>query len=242
MLAVPPARTGPRPMNSAYAIALLVGVLGSMHCAGMCGGILGALTYSLPTGPRTCHGSLLGVLVALNLGRIASYAAAGAVVGWAGGTLATVSGAGWIGALFRGLAALVMVGIGLYLGGWWPRLAVIERLGTPVWARLARLANRLVPIRSPGQAALYGVLWGWLPCGLVYSMLISTPAQAGALSGALYMALFGAGTLPLTLGGGLLAGRLYALARDRRYRSAAGLGVIALGLSMLILQGYNEWR
>lgn len=229
-------------MSGAYAIALLVGVLGSMHCAGMCGGILGALTYSLPTGARTTPGRFLGVLLALNLGRIGSYAAAGALVGWAGGTLAALSGAVWIGLTFRGLAALVVVWIGLYLGGWFPRLVVVERLGTRLWSHLAPLANRLIPIRGPGQAALYGALWGWLPCALVYSMLISTPAQAGALSGALYMALFGAGTLPVTLGGGLLAGRLYALARDRRYRTAAGLGVIALGLSMLIMQGYNEWR
>ncbi len=229
-------------MSGACAIALLVGVLGSMHCAGMCGGILGALTYSLPAGVRRRPERLLGILLALNLGRMVSYAAAGALVGWAGGTLAVSSGAVWIGLMFRGLAGLVVVGIGLYLGGWFPRLAVVERLGSPLWSQLAPLANRLMPIRGPCHAALYGVLWGWLPCGLVYSMLISTPAQAGALSGALYMALFGAGTLPVTLGGGLLAGRLYALARDRRYRTVAGLGVIAIGLSILIVQGYNEWR
>ena len=227
-------------MSGAYAVAFLVGVLGSMHCAGMCGGILGALTYSLPADVRTRPGRLLGVLLALNLGRIGSYTAAGALVGWAGGTLATLSGAVWIGFTFRGLAALVVIGIGLYLGGWFPRLVVVEHLGTPLWSHLAPLANRLMPIRGPGQAALYGVLWGWLPCGLVYSMLISVPAQAGALPGALYMALFGAGTLPLTLGGGLLAGRLYALARDRRYRTVAGLGVITLGLSILLDQVYND--
>lgn len=228
-------------MSSTYAIAFLVGALGAMHCAGMCGGILGALSYSFPASAGTRPLRPLSFLLALNLGRIGSYAAAGALVGWAGGALAGVAGQPWIGLGFRALAGLVVVGIGLYLGGWFPRVAALERLGTPLWSRLAPLANRLLPIRSLSRAALYGALWGWLPCGLVYGMLIGTPAQGGAVSGALYMALFGVGTLPLTLGGGLLAGRLYGLARDRRYRIASGLGVIALGLSTLCLQGYNEW-
>jgi uncharacterized protein len=228
-------------MTSAYPVAFLVGVLSSMHCVGMCGGIVGALTWSQPAETRAHAGRVLGVLLALNLGRIGSYAVAGALFGWAGSALAGASGAVWIGLALRSLAALVLVGIGLYLGGWFPRMAAFERLGAPLWSRLTRLANRLIPIRGLGPAALYGVLWGWLPCGLVYTMLIGAPAQDGALSGATYMALFGSGTLPVTLGGGLLAGRLFAFARDRRYRTAAGLLVVALGLSMLLMQGYNEW-
>jgi hypothetical protein len=132
-----------------------------------------------------------------------------------------------------------MVGIGLYIGGWFPRFAALERLGMPLWRLIEPIGRHLLPVRTLTQAMLYGAVWGWLPCGLVYSMLIGSPAQAGAVAGALYMALFGAGTLPVMLAGGLLAGRLYRLGQDRRFQAASGLVVIVLGLSTLHFQGYN---
>ena len=140
------------------------------------------------------------------------------------------------------VAALVVVGIGLSIGGWWPRLAIVERAGAPLWRRLEPWARRLLPVRTLPRAALFGAVWGWLPCGLVYGMLIGAPAQGGAAAGALYMTLFGVGTLPVLLAAGLLAGRLYRLGQDRRFQAAAGLLVIILGLSTLQFQGYNAWQ
>jgi hypothetical protein len=90
-----------------------------------------------------------------------------------------------------------------------------------------------MPVDSLAKAGLYGAVWGWLPCGLVYTMLISTPAQAGALAGALYMALFGLGTLPTLIATGFFAGRLYRFSSDSRLQAAAGLVVVALGLFTL---------
>jgi len=226
-------------MNTAYVAAFVVGLLSALHCIGMCGGILGALSFSLPTEVRTQPSRLVGFLLAINLGRIASYSVAGALFGWLGGALLASEARAWLFDVLRVLAALVMVGIGLYIGGWFPRFAAMERLGEPLWRLLEPIGRRLLPVRTPLQAILYGAVWGWLPCGLVYSMLIGSPAQAGALSGALYMALFGAGTLPVLLTGGLLAGRLYRLGQDRRFQAAAGLLVIVLGLSTLHFQGYN---
>jgi len=226
-------------MNTAFLLAFVVGILSALHCVGMCGGIIGALSFSLPVQTRAHRERLLAFLLAYNLGRIASYAAAGALFGWLGGALLADDARAWMYDALRVLAALVMVGIGLYIGGWFPRFAALERLGMPLWRLIEPIGRHLLPVRTLTQAMLYGAVWGWLPCGLVYSMLIGSPAQAGAVAGALYMALFGAGTLPVMLAGGLLAGRLYRLGQDRRFQAASGLVVIVLGLSTLHFQGYN---
>jgi sulfite exporter TauE/SafE len=227
-------------MNGAYPLAFAVGIFSALHCAGMCGGIAGALSFSLPAEIRSRAGRLALYLLAFNLGRIASYALAGALFGGVGGALVAADGTRTsLYLALRLLAALTLVAVGLYLAGLLPRFVGVERLGEPLWRRIEPLGRRLLPVRSLPRATLYGAVWGWLPCGLVYSMLIGSPAQVGAGGGAVYMALFGAGTLPVLVGGGLLAGRLYALARDRRFQLAAGLAVACLGLSTLYFQGYN---
>ena len=229
-------------MNTAYPLALVVGLLSVLHCVGMCGGIVGAVSFSLPAACRERPARLFAFLLAYNLGRILSYACAGALFGALGAILRAEAPRAWGFTGLRLLAALVVVGIGLSIGGWWPRFAFIERVGAPLWRRLEPWAHRLLPVRTLPRAALFGAVWGWLPCGLVYGMLIGAPAQGGAAAGALYMTLFGVGTLPVLLTAGLLAGRLYRLGQDRRFQAAAGLLVIALGLSTLQFQGYDAWH
>ncbi|MFB1489425.1 MULTISPECIES: sulfite exporter TauE/SafE family protein [unclassified Thiocapsa] len=223
--------------GSAYALAFVVGLLSAMHCIGMCGGISGALSYSLPAQTRNDRGRLGLFVLAFNLGRIASYAAAGAVSGAFGAALLGSGAPAWLFECVRWLAAAIMIGIGLYIGGWFPRFARIERLGLPLWRRLEPLGRRLLPVTTLPRSVLFGIVWGWLPCGLVYSMLLSTPAQGGVLAGALYMALFGAGTLPILVLGGLFAGQLFRLGQDRRFQAMAGIGVILLGLLTFIVNG-----
>jgi sulfite exporter TauE/SafE len=226
-------------MNASALTAFGVGVMSALHCIGMCGGIVGALSFSVPPDRRAGPLRLLPFLLAYNLGRIASYAAAGALLGWLGASLVADGTRVWLAEGLRIAAALALVGIGLYLGGWMSRLASLERLGVPLWRRLEPLGRRLLPVRSLFRAALLGVVWGWLPCGLVYGMLIGSPAQGGAMAGAFYMGLFGAGTLPVLLAAGLLAGRLYRLAQDRRFQAVAGATTILTGLLTLTTQGYN---
>jgi uncharacterized protein len=220
------ASPGPH-MDLALTLAFAVGLLSSLHCIGMCGGIMGALSYGLPLGVRQRFASLSAYLLLYSLGRILSYAMAGALMGLLGrGLFAFLGGEGarhWL----QWAAGLIMVAIGLNLAGWWPRLAHIERLGAPLWRRLEPWGRRLLPVHSGPQALLYGMIWGWLPCGLVYTMLLSSVTRSGGLEGALYMAAFGIGTLPAALATGALTARLHRAAGTPYLKQAVG-GMIAL--------------
>ncbi|MCO5761644.1 MAG: sulfite exporter TauE/SafE family protein [Chromatiaceae bacterium] len=225
-------------MNQAYPLAFVIGLLSALHCIGMCGGIAGALSLSLPVTRRSQTRVLMSYLVAFNLGRVLSYALAGALFGSLGGFL-LVSGHLWLHDALRWLAALVMVGAGLAIAGWLPRLEGLEKIGAPVWRLLEPWGRRLLPVDTLLKAGLYGAVWGWLPCGLVYTLLLGAPAQGGPLAGALYMALFGMGTWPVLIATGLFAGRLHRFAANARLRVLAGLAVTGLGLYTLSFQGYN---
>ncbi len=223
-------------MSTPYLVAAIVGLLSALHCIGMCGGIVGALIFSLPPSRRGNRGHLLCFILAYNLGRVMSYALAGALFGWAGAAILSIGVDSGLPRLLRVLAASVTIGIGLHVAGWFPRFAFIERLGEPLWRRLEPLGRRLLPVDSLPRALLYGALWGWLPCGLVYAMLLGAPAQSSPTAGAVYMALFGLGTLPVMIAVSLLTGRLYGIAGSRSLQALGGLTVVALGLFTLLTQ------
>ncbi|PUE03140.1 MAG: hypothetical protein C3L25_00290 [Candidatus Sedimenticola endophacoides] len=214
-------------------LAFTVGLFSSLHCIGMCGGIIGALSYGLSPEVRRQAGRMAIYLLALSAGRVLSYALAGALLGSMGEVLQGVAGSGQVHLWLRWAAALIMVLIGMHIAGWLPRLAMIERLGVPLWARLEPLGRRLMPVQTPGRAVAYGMLWGWLPCGLVYTMLLSAVGQTGAVGGAVYMLVFGLGTLPGVLLTGLLAGKLYQFARRPYLREMVGSLVMLMGLVTL---------
>ena len=222
-------------MSTSALIAVVVGLLSATHCVGMCGGIVGALGFSLPESTRRRPGRFLLFTLAYNGGRVLSYSLAGMLLGGLGG-LVDLRLAG-VGLLLRLLAALVTISIGLHLIGLWPWFAAIERFGEPFWRWVEPFGRQLLPVRSLRRAFAFGMVWGWLPCGLVYAMLLNAPAQGGALGGALYMALFGLGTLPLMVGGGLLtAGFRGLLVRQEVVRLGGGF-VVALGLYSLLSLG-----
>jgi len=208
--------------------ALAVGVLGGVHCLGMCGGIVGAISLGHTGAP----GSAWPRLLAYNLGRMGSYVVAGALAGLLGMAL--------LGALPQGqrllelLAAVFLVLLGLYLGGWWPVLAQLERMGGWFWKRIEPLGRHFIPVRHSGQALVVGAVWGWLPCGLVYSVLVWAMSAGGPAEGALLMAAFALGTLPNLLLMGLFATRLARFVRDPRVRQGAGALLIAYGIWRLV--------
>ncbi|MNZ46539.1 Cytochrome C biogenesis protein transmembrane region [compost metagenome] len=203
--------------------ALVLGLLGGGHCLGMCGGLMGALTLAIPKEQRSRRFRLL---LAYNLGRILSYALAGLLLGLAGWAVANSP----VATAMRVLAALLLISMGLYLAGWWSGLTRIEGLGRILWRRIEPLARGLLPVRNAPRALLLGALWGWLPCGLVYSTLLWAASQGDAVDSALLMLAFGLGTLPVLLATGLAAERLTALLRRRGVRIAGGLLVILFGL------------
>lgn len=221
----------------------LVGLVGSVHCVGMCGGIVGALSSAAPSRviairPLAAMSNDFPRVLFYNLGRLSSYAAAGALAGGiAAGLLRGADVLGWLMPAQRlayVAANLVLALLGLYLTQWWSALAQIERLGQGLWALVRPLAARFLPVDTPMKALALGGLWGWLPCGMVYGALLTALMAGSAAQGALTMLAFGTGTLPMLLAAGLSGARLRQLAARPGWRRAAGLVVLAFGVLGLL--------
>jgi len=216
-------------MEVTFISAFFVGLFSTVHCLGMCGGIIGALTFSLPERIRNNRWHLIPYVSAYNLGRISSYCLAGALVGALGeGILGFLPSYGHL--VLQLLASILMTGIGLYLAGWFPAFARIEHIGKPVWKKLEPISQKLIPVKSPWHAYLFGAVWGWLPCGLVYTALIWSVTASSAKDGALLMLAFGAGTLPAVMVAGILTGWFTRLIRSPYVRTSAGVIIIIMAL------------
>jgi sulfite exporter TauE/SafE len=218
-------------MEPTLGIAFVVGMLSTVHCFGMCAGIVGALTLSLPSHVRARPDSLLPYVLAYNLGRVSSYTLVGALLGALSGAVSEALNQYYGTRLFQVIAAAFLVGLGLYLGGWFPRFAMVERIGRPLWRRLEPAGRRLLPVKSVTRAYFFGIIWGWLPCGLVYSVLTWSLTSGSAERGALMMMAFGLGTLPAVLAAGLLVDRLVKFSRSPRVRKMAGVLIVIVALT-----------
>ena len=234
--------------------ALTTGFLGSVHCLGMCGGVSGTIALGAATPPRLRnHGTTLSIsipivadrrtpqllsasetnVLAFNGGRIASYMIAGAMAGSIGGVISQ----GWVlsetmsarTGLFL-FANLMIVATGLYLMGLPQLLAPLERAGGIIWRRVSPQIKKLLPINTAPRAALFGMLWGWIPCGMVYAMLLSAMSAGSGAAGMLTMLAFGIGTLPAMIAAGWAAGGIRQWTRDSRVRMVAGAVIVAMGL------------
>jgi len=219
--------------------ALLIGLASSIHCVGMCGGIIGALSYSLPDTVRGNRWRHFAYIAAYNLGRLASYALMGLLLGLLGkeffGNL--FAGSGHL--VIRLLATLLIVLTGFYLAGWFPQFSRVERVGDRLWQRLAPLARRLIPVKSLPQGLLYGAVWGWLPCSLVYTVLLLSIASGGASQGMASMLAFGLGTLPSMVSTGLFASWLRRHTARPAVRTWIGVALIVIAAGSLLIP--HEW-
>lgn len=200
--------------------------MGAGHCLGMCGGIAAALSFAVPDASFIRK---LYLLLSYNVGRISSYVLIGLLAGligqWIGQKTSMDQGAWWM----RVGAAIMLILMGLYVSGWWKFLGVLERIGAKLWRYLQPLANKLMPINGARSALLLGALWGWLPCGLVYSALVLAFAQADIWHGAGVMLAFGLGTLPAVLFGGIAAERLKKVLQSSFSRMTMGLVIMGFG-------------
>lgn len=233
---MPRRRRGHHLPDTGFIAVFLIGLLGGVHCVGMCGGIVSALSIQpgaqavqLPGTP-----SSLPLHLAYNLGRISSYVIAGALVGAVGSFGLLLNDMLPVQMTLYIAANLMMIALGLYLTGFTQSLAFTERLGQALWRRIQPFTRRFLPARSAAQAYPLGLLWGWLPCGMVYGVLTAALLSGSAERGAATMLAFGLGTLPNLLLAGMLLQRLRTVVQASYVRLGSGLLVMAFGIWGLI--------
>lgn len=217
-----------------YLAVFLVGLLGGVHCVGMCGGIVGALSVNTVRMPGRSSWAELPVHLSYNLGRVMSYTAAGTLMGALGSLGLLLENFLPVQLTLYVLANLMLVALGLYLTGMTGTLGFLERAGQKVWRRIQPLTARFLPVRSPAQALPLGLLWGFLPCGMVYSVLTTALLSGSAIRGAGLMLAFGLGTLPNLILAGMLAKRLRDITRQKAVRMVSGLLVLGFGVFGLV--------
>lgn len=201
--------------------ALLIGLFGSGHCLAMCGGIACSPAFASP------GSSNLRSLLLFNGGRLLGYGLIGVTLGlatqWIGTYTQAMTG-------LRTVAGLLLIAMGLAIGQWWQGVSRIEKLGEPIWKRIAPTAQRLARTPHPLAPIGLGILWGWLPCGLVYSALTWSLSSADARFAGLLMISFGLGTLPSMLSAGMFARHLRRWISHRGVRRVFGVLLIAMGI------------
>jgi sulfite exporter TauE/SafE len=211
-------------VESGLLAALLAGMLGGGHCAGMCGGIAGMLVAR--GGGRwqlqACH----------HIGRIGSYALIGGIAGTVGEVALFADRILPVQRVLWWLAQAMLLTVGLYLAGLWQGVRHIEALGGGIWRSLSAHLPALLPADTPSKALLAGAVWGWLPCGLVYTLVVTALASGSGPQGALTLLVFGLGTLPnVWLIGSAARWRVW---RRPGIRRAAGLLLAAWALLAIV--------
>lgn len=205
--------------------ALLAGLVGSAHCLGMCAGISGLFAVNAEV--ASLRKSIPTALV-YNAGRVITYAVLGMIVAAFGSVIVKASPNLAVGV--RILSGIIIILVGLKVAFDLRVLNVIERMGGTLWARIAPVATKLVPVTSLPKALGLGLVWGWLPCGLVYSVLLIAATSASPMGGAASMVAFGIGTMPAMVLSGLGAARLSSFLQRRGTRLGLGLLIVAMGL------------
>jgi uncharacterized protein len=216
--------------TASYLVAFVMGLATSLHCIGMCGSIMGTLTLSLSPAIRNNKKRLIPFIFNYNFGRITTYTLAGAIAGivesFIPAPFTEINGY----RVLQLFTALIMAGAGLYIAGWLPHFAYVEKIGIGFWRKIEPLGRRLLPVKDQTQAFLFGIVWGWLPCGLVYTALALALTTGDIAKSALTMFSFGLGTLPAVMGIGIMTNALARLSRMQRIKQLVGLFMIALAL------------
>jgi uncharacterized protein len=210
--------------------AFLLGLAGTGHCLAMCGGVTAAL--GLATARDAQGRSRPALLLGCQIGRIASYSLAGLLLaGTLGGVVALLDVESVRRAL-RALAALALLFAALVAFGYLSNSTA--RVGHTLWQQIAPLGRRFLPIDSLPRACAFGMLWGWMPCGFVYSVLLVATLQHSAVQGAITMAAFGLGTVPGLFLTALASRRFVALVATRAARRVAGSVLVISALTTLL--------
>lgn len=214
-----------------YGAVFLIGLLGGAHCIGMCGGIINALSFAIPTDKRNSVNLNL-ILLSYNLGRISSYTFIGVLVGALGWMAQEALGP--VSFVMRIIAGVLLISMGLYLTGWWTGLRKVEELGGYLWRYIEPVGKKHMPVNGPGEAFVLGAIWGWLPCGMVYSVLTLAAVADNGWNAGLLMLCFGLGTLPVMFITGRFAQMTKIFLQTSVFRSVAGVLILLFGLWTIV--------
>ena len=216
--------------STSYLVAFLMGLFSTLHCLGMCGSIIGTLTLSLKKEIREDKKLLIPFVASYNTGRIISYMLAGLIAGLAESVLTAPFGSVHGHRFLQIIAALVMLGAGLHIAGWFPRFAYIEKIGGLFWKRIEPYGRRLIPVETLPKAFFFGMIWGWLPCGLVYTALTLAATTGDMLRSGLTMLAFGLGTMPAVMSVGIMTSWMVWLSKATAFRQIAGITLLILAV------------
>ncbi len=212
--------------------AFLAGLAGGAHCAAMCGGLVG-----IASGARARELSRLAWwrrALAYNAGRIVSYVLAGAITGALGAAGLVLRGTPPVQHILLAVMSATLIVLGAYVAGFAPLVRTIESAGAVLWRRVEPHSRRFLPADSAPRAFGLGMVWGWLPCGMVYAALVASLATADPRHGALLMLAFGLGTLPNLLAIGASFGYIARLSRSRMARTAFAVIIVSIGVFGMI--------
>lgn len=208
-------------------LIFMTGLSGGFHCAGMCGGFISAFTFNIPNNSKK-----LQLILFLNIGRIFSYC----LIGFILGGLSKISTILENTQIFRNilflLSNIILFILGLYFSDISSFIVKIEKIGVPIWKRLNSLLNKLLPIDSIVKSFFFGMIWGWVPCGLVYSVSIYAFLSNNPFNGLLIMLCFGLGTLPNLLSMGYFTSILSDFMKKKVFR-------LFIGIFLMLFSAYN---
>ncbi len=213
-------------------IAFNLGLFSTLHCIGMCGGILTAMMLANPDLEKNNKLKIFNRSLAYNFGRISSYSLAGLISGLLGSKIIGVSQNVNAHLILQSIAALVLIALALNILGVLPFKKLVESIGMKLWKTIQPFGKCLYPINSLWRAMFFGMLWGWLPCGLVYSALILSLSTATPLDGMLTMLFFGLGTLPAMLTAGYFSNYLNTVKDNSKLRLITAILMILIALSL----------
>ena len=192
-------------ISSPVFIAFFIGLFSSIHCVSMCGSIIGTLSFSLKPEIRSKKSKMMAFIFSYNFGRIFSYMLAGLIIGLIESLLTLPMGEEHGHRALQIISALIITGAGFYIAGWFPNFAYIEKTGSRFWKTIEPYGRKLIPVATLPQAFLFGMVWGWIPCGLVYTALALAATSGDITTSILIMLAFGMGTLPAVAGTGIVS-------------------------------------
>ncbi len=196
----------------------------------MCGSIIGTLSYSLKPEIRKDKSKMFRFIFSYNLGRIFSYMLAGFIIGLIESLLTFPLGAEHGHRVLQIISALIITGAGFYIAGWFPSFAYIEKTGSYFWKTIEPYGRKLIPVASLKQAFLFGMVWGWIPCGLVYTALALAATSGDITISTLTMLTFGLGTLPAVMGTGMVSSFITRLSGLKTTKQIIGMLLVLVAI------------